>query len=223
MPRVTLNVPGTLPSRSRSRGSRRSTSTTSGRPASLTASPASISSISRLAASTIDFTLLVIFCGTAVLQFKDAPRARPKPRPHVSSPTPDALPPPCFDGCVAGESGSTPPMLARLSVLAALLLLLASCAAVPGYSPPPLEGKKPPPSFGKALESGDVDADGRYEMSATERQMDCKRLAGSIQIGITRHRDAIGREEPSTVSSTAQKMKTSVFGGSASSGDRQGV
>jgi hypothetical protein len=113
-------------------------------------------------------------------------------------------------------------MLARLSVLAALLLL-ASCAAVPGYSPPPLEGKKPPSSFGKALESGDVDADGRYEMSATERQMDCKRLTGSIQIGITRLKDAIGREEPSAVSSTAQKMKTSVFGGSASSGDRQGV
>jgi hypothetical protein len=125
-------------------------------------------------------------------------------------------------------------MLARLSVLAALLLL-ASCAAVPGYSPPPLDDKKPKSSFGKALESGDVDADGRYEMSATEKQMDCKRLAGSIQIGKTRLRDAIGREEPSTVSSTAQKMKTSaaaagaqktvtpVLGGSALPADREAV
>ena len=60
-------------------------------------------------------------------------------------------------------------------------------------------------------------------MSGAEKQMDCKRLTGSIQIGITRLRDAIGREEPSAVSSTAQKMATSVFGGSAKSGDRQGV
>ena len=123
---------------------------------------------------------------------------------------------------MAGEFGSIRPMLARLSVLA-VLLLLASCAAVPGYSPPPLDDKKPKSSFGKALESGDVDADGRYEMSATEKQMDCKRLAGSIQIGITRLRDAVGREEPSTVSSSAQKLTTSVFGGSAKSADRQGV
>ena len=113
-------------------------------------------------------------------------------------------------------------MLARLSVLAALLFL-AACAAVPGYTPPPLDDKKPKSNFGKALESGDVGADGRYEMSATEKQMDCKRLTGSIQIGITRLRDAIGREEPSAVSSTTQKLTTSVFGGSAKSADRQGV
>jgi hypothetical protein len=113
-------------------------------------------------------------------------------------------------------------MLARLSVLAALLLL-ASCAAVPGYTPPPLDDKKPKSSFGQALESGDVGADGRYEMKGAEKQMDCKRLTGSIQIGITRLRDAIGREEPSAVSSNTQKLTTSVFGGSAKSADRQGV
>src|SRR5882724_11723813 len=113
-------------------------------------------------------------------------------------------------------------MLSRLSVLAALLFL-ASCAAVPGYMPPPLDDKKPKSPFGQALESGDVGAGGRYEMSGAEKGMDCKRLTGSIQIGITRLRDAIGREEPSAVSSTAQKMTTSVFGGSAKSADRQGV
>jgi hypothetical protein len=113
-------------------------------------------------------------------------------------------------------------MLARLPAVAALLFL-ASCAAVPGYSPPPLEDKKPKSSFGQALESGDVGADGRYEMSGTEKQMDCKRLTGSIQIGISRLRDAIGREEPSAVSSGAQKLTTSVLGGSAKSADRKGV
>ena len=60
-------------------------------------------------------------------------------------------------------------------------------------------------------------------MSATEKQMDCKRLTGSIQIGITRLRDPIGREEPSAVSSAAQKMTSPVFGSSAKTADRQAV
>lgn len=113
-------------------------------------------------------------------------------------------------------------MLARLSAIAAVVML-ASCAAVPGYSPPPLDDKAPKSSFGKALESGDVGTEGRYEMSGAEKQMDCKRLTGSIQIGISRLRDTMGREEPSTVSSTAQNLKTSMFGGSAKSADRQAV
>ena len=86
-------------------------------------------------------------------------------------------------------------MLSRLSAIAALLLL-ASCAAVPGYVPPPLEGSREKSKFGTALESGDVGAEGRYEMSATEKAMDCKRLTGSMQIGIARLRDPVGREEP---------------------------
>ena len=86
----------------------------------------------------------------------------------------------------------------------AALLLLASCAAVPGYMPPPLEGKHEN-KFGKALESGDVGAEGRYEMSATEKAMDCKRLTGSIQIGISRLKDPSGRQEPSAVASAAQE------------------
>ena len=72
-------------------------------------------------------------------------------------------------------------MLARLSVLAALLLL-ASCAAVPGYTPPPLDDKKPKSSFGQALESGDVGADGRYEMKGAEKQMD--RRTGCLQANV---------------------------------------
>jgi hypothetical protein len=112
-------------------------------------------------------------------------------------------------------------MLSRLSVLAALLLL-ASCAAVPGYTPPPLEGSHKS-KFGTPLESGDVGTEGRYEMSAAEKAMDCKRLTGSIQIGITRLRDPVGRQEPSTVSATAQKLSSPLYGSSSKSADRQGV
>jgi hypothetical protein len=112
-------------------------------------------------------------------------------------------------------------MLPRLSMLAALLLL-ASCAAVPGYTPPPLEGSHKS-QFGTPLESGDVGAEGRYEMSATEKLMDCKRLTGSIQIGITRLKDPLGRQEPSATSATAQKMASPLFGSSAKTADRQAV
>jgi hypothetical protein len=113
-------------------------------------------------------------------------------------------------------------MPSRLAALAALLLL-AACAAVPGYTPPPLEGTGSKSSFGKPLESGDVGANGRYEMSATEKEMDCKRLTGSIQITISRLRDPLGRKEPSAMSATAQKMATPLYGSSARTADRQGV
>ena len=113
-------------------------------------------------------------------------------------------------------------MLSRLSAIAALLLL-ASCAAVPGYVPPPLEGSREKSKFGTALESGDVGAEGRYEMSATEKAMDCKRLTGSMQIGIARLRDPVGREEPSATSATAQKLAFPLYGSSTRTADRQAV
>jgi hypothetical protein len=112
-------------------------------------------------------------------------------------------------------------MLSRLSFLAALLLL-ASCAAVPGYTPPPLEGSNPN-KIGKPLESGDVGASGRYEMSAAEKAMDCKRMTGSMQITITRIRDPLARQEPSTMSATAQKLSTPLYGSSPKTADRQAV
>ena len=111
-------------------------------------------------------------------------------------------------------------MLVRL-FLPATLLVLAACAAVPGYSPPPLS--EPKSKFGKALESGDVGAEGRYEMSATEKAMDCKRLTGSIQIVITRLRDPLGREAQSSASATAQKLTSPLYGSSAKTADRQAV
>jgi hypothetical protein len=73
-------------------------------------------------------------------------------------------------------------MLARLSCLATLLLLAACAAAMPGYTPPPFkEGKQQQP-----MKSGEMTTDGRYEMADEERQMDCKRTAGSMSIIIER-------------------------------------
>jgi hypothetical protein len=111
-------------------------------------------------------------------------------------------------------------MHVRILVLAALLALTA-CAAMPGYVPPSLGGEKTS-QFGQAMESGDV-RDGRYEMSATEKAMDCKRMTGSMQITITRLRDPLGRQEPSTMSATAQKLSTPLYGSSPKTADRQAV
>ena len=113
-------------------------------------------------------------------------------------------------------------MLRRLSILA-VLPLLASCAAVPGYTPPPLEGSHEKNKFVKPLESGDVGPEGRYEMSAAEKAMDCKRLTGSIQITISRLRDPLVRQEPSAISSAAQTLSTPLYGGSTKGGDRKAI
>jgi hypothetical protein len=113
-------------------------------------------------------------------------------------------------------------MLRRLSFLA-MLLLLASCAAMPGYSPPPFEGSNEKSKFAKALDSGDVGPEGRYEMSAAEKAMDCKRLTGSMQITISRLRDPLIRQEPSATSSTAQTLSSPFYGSSGKGGDRQAV
>lgn len=73
------------------------------------------------------------------------------------------------------------------------------------------------------LESGDVRSDGNYEMSASEKAMDCKRLTGSMQIVMARLRDPYVRMEPSAVAAGAQKTVAPVYGGSALTADRQAV
>jgi hypothetical protein len=110
-------------------------------------------------------------------------------------------------------------MLARYAILAAPLLI-AACAAVPGYSPPPF---KEPSKHAKPLESGNVQADGHYEMSADEKAMDCKRLTGSMQITISRLRDPMSRMEPSAGARVAQSAATPVLGGSGLTADRERV
>ena len=111
-------------------------------------------------------------------------------------------------------------MLLRFTLPAVLLLLTACAAAVPGYTPGSFGGKS---KMNTPLESGDVNADGRYEMSETEKAMDCKRLTGSMQISMSRLKDSYVRMEPSAAASVAQKMATPVVGGSALTADRAAV
>ena len=107
------------------------------------------------------------------------------------------------------------------SIAPAVFLVLAACsAAVPGYTPPPL--KESASRLAKPLESGDM-REGRYEMSSTEKAMDCKRITGSMQITMSRLRDGFVRQEPSAVASAAQSLGSPAFGGSAAGADRQAV
>jgi len=112
-------------------------------------------------------------------------------------------------------------MMARLSLLAVLLMLAACAAAIPGYSPPPLTENTN--KFAKPLESGEVGSDGRYHMSESEKAMDCKRLTGSMQITLARLKNTYGRQQPSALSSTVAQSIAPVFGGSSLGSDRDAV
>src|SRR5665648_232933 len=73
-------------------------------------------------------------------------------------------------------------MLARLSCCAALSLLAACAAAMPGYTPPPFKEKS---KHAQAMKSGEME-DGQYEMADQEKLMDCKRTTGSMMLVINR-------------------------------------
>jgi hypothetical protein len=75
-------------------------------------------------------------------------------------------------------------MLARLFCSAALLLLAACAAAIPGYTPPPFKESK----SAQPMKSGEMTPDGRYVMAEEEKAMDCKRTTGSMSIVIERLR-----------------------------------
>ena len=111
-------------------------------------------------------------------------------------------------------------MLARIVIPAVFLVLTACAAAVPGYTPPPFKEKS---KMATPLESGDVRSDGHYEMSATEKAMDCKRLTGSMQITMSRLKDSYIRMEPSAAASATQKMAAPVLGGTTVGADRQAL
>ena len=110
-------------------------------------------------------------------------------------------------------------MLARFCI-PAVFLVLTACAALPGYTPPSFKEKG---KMATPLESGDVRSDGEYEMSATEKAMDCKRLTGSMQIAMSRLKDSYGRMEPSAAASAMQKSVAPAFGSSAIAADRQAL
>lgn len=108
-------------------------------------------------------------------------------------------------------------MLKRLPVVVLVSMLAACGAAVPGYSPEPI---KPQSKFAKALEGGQVAADGHYQLSGDEKAMDCRRMTGSMQITMARIKDSHARMEPSALSSSLHKSTPGMVGGSTIGADR---
>ncbi len=109
-------------------------------------------------------------------------------------------------------------MAVRYFLPAAAVLLGACAAALPGYSPPPLKELKTSKLISQS--SGEM-TDGSYELSQTEKERDCKRTLGSMQITITRLKDPGFRNEPSAVSSTIQSGSAALTGASGRGADRQ--
>jgi hypothetical protein len=107
-------------------------------------------------------------------------------------------------------------MLARLIACAAPLALAACGAALPGYTPTPFKGR----AKIEAMKSGDVDPAGVYQMSDQEKATDCKRLAGSMMVTISRLRVRHNEVGTSQAAATANKAVTPLFGGSAQGLDR---
>ena len=103
-------------------------------------------------------------------------------------------------------------MRARHVTVIGLTLLAGACAqAMPGYVPPTAKTEKI-----KALtpKGGGFDANGTYHLTDQEKELDCKKLTGSIAIKIVQMRDAGNRVKPSAFATTAQKNIKAVYGGS---------
>jgi hypothetical protein len=110
-------------------------------------------------------------------------------------------------------------MPVRYTLPAVALLFGACAAALPGYTPPPLKERK----TSKALvqPSGEMSAEGNYELSELDKARDCKRTLGSMQISIARLKDPAFRVEPSAVSSALQSGSSTLAGGAGRGADRQ--
>jgi hypothetical protein len=108
-------------------------------------------------------------------------------------------------------------MLARLSACALLLLLGACAAALPGYVPPSQKAKS---KFSTAYTSGEVNAEGHYEMSEQEKLMDCKRTTGAMLITISWLRHRHSEVGTSSVAVAGSKVAQPFIGGSGKGLDR---
>lgn len=101
----------------------------------------------------------------------------------------------------------------QLIVILGLMVQAGACAQVtPGYTPPSARLDKI-----KALtpSGGGFDSAGTYTLTDQERQLDCKRLTGSISIKILQMRDAPNRAKPSAVAAKAQAVAQPLVGGTA--------
>ena len=102
-------------------------------------------------------------------------------------------------------------MPVRHAAALALALLAGACAqATPGYQPPTPKLEK----F-KALapKGGGFDEAGTYHLTDQERELDCKKLTGSISIKILQMRDASTRAKPSAIAASAQAAARPIIGG----------
>lgn len=94
----------------------------------------------------------------------------------------------------------------RMASLLAAVMLSGCAAATPGYSPVPV--KAPPPDT-----SGTFDKQAStYTLSAAERELDCRKLSGRIQVRILQ----LKADKPPTseIARSTQSTVKSVIGGS---------
>jgi hypothetical protein len=99
----------------------------------------------------------------------------------------------------------------RIAALGLALLAGACAQAVPGYTPPSAKLDK---IKSLAPSGGGFDTAGAYTLTDQERQLDCKRLTGSVSIKILQMRDAGNRAKPSAIAATAQATAQPLIGGS---------
>ena len=99
---------------------------------------------------------------------------------------------------------------ARSAILAALVsTVLADCASN-GVEPP--QANFVPASDATASTT----TEGNYTLSSDERDFDCKRLTGKVQIRILELRTFASRSRTSMLSRTLQSATTPIFGGTTS-------
>ena len=97
---------------------------------------------------------------------------------------------------------------------------LAGCAAAtPGFEPPNPRTDK---LRANLPTGGGMAPDGRYTLNDQEAKLDCKKINGSIHVGILQMREVAGRHRPSATATQMQKVVSPVGGGSAYGMDPDG-
>jgi hypothetical protein len=86
----------------------------------------------------------------------------------------------------------------------------ACAAALPGHIPE--GGRNKAMERVKAMDPGTVDPAGTYVPSSQERELDCKKLRGSMLVMIARIKDGGRTPEPSATSATAQSAIAALRG-----------
>lgn len=117
--------------------------------------------------------------------------------------------------------GMRDPSLRQVLCPVSILLagILSGCAAaIPGYVPPTAEVSK---LALPVVQSGTV-TNGRYVPSADEKKLDCRKLTGSMQVMVSRIKDAPNRARPSGAAAAIQGAAAPILGGSTIGSDFDG-